>query len=110
MAYGVRFEIKDRTNTFEGVWPIRLISEEPAARLMVRLLTSTVSGKAVFLNAIDRVVKDGDHEPFGRLLLASSREVLRWQENIDLRRFDLHPSQLKVCSHVSLIWAVRQRP
>jgi hypothetical protein len=76
LAHGIRVEIEDATNAFEGVRPVGLVGEEPPLRLTEEPAALTARGEAILLKAIERVVQDGNHEPLLGCLLAPRTEVL----------------------------------
>ena len=77
LPHGVRVEIENRANGLERVEPVRFVGEKPPLRLKEESSANGVRRKAVLLEAIKRVVKDGDHETLLRGLLAQNSEVLR---------------------------------
>ena len=85
LAHSVRVEPEDAANAFEGARPVCLLGEEPLLCLVEEPTAVSIRGEAILLNAIERVVKDGDHEPLLGYLRAPRREVLRRQNGVDLR-------------------------
>lgn len=80
--YGVGVEIERPTDAFEGVRPVRLVGQEPMLRLSEKPSAFKVRGETVLLQAIERVLQNGDHEPlFGRLH-APPGEMLRGQHDV----------------------------
>jgi hypothetical protein len=55
-------------------------------RLLEDALPLRVCGEAILLDAIDDVVKDRYHELLLRALFAARREVLRWEDGVELVR------------------------
>jgi hypothetical protein len=86
LAHGIRIEIESGTNALEGVRPTGMVREEPVLRLVEEPVPFLARGRSIRFKAIERVVKDRDHEPsFGYLLMPRS-EMLRRQENIELHQ------------------------
>jgi hypothetical protein len=99
LAYGIRVEIKDPTNAFEGVRPFGLVGEEPLLRVVEEPAAGPAGSEAILLKAIERVMKDGNHEPLLGCLLAPRSEVLRRQDDVELRHTNEYSSQMKIRFH-----------
>lgn len=105
LAYGVGVEIENRTNAFEGVRPVGIGGEEPLLCFVEEAAAVIARGEAMLLEALERVLQHGNHEPFFRYLLVRRSKVLRRQDDVELRqatgksrdhwiRFYRHPSFL----------------
>jgi hypothetical protein len=84
LADGARVEIEDRTNRFERVRPVWLVGKKPPLRLPEEPAVAKAGREAIPLDAIERVVKNGNHEPLLGRLLGQRSEMLRRQDDIEL--------------------------
>lgn len=85
LADGIRVEIEDPTNGFEGIRPVCFVGDEPPLRRAEELAALGARGGTIFLEAFERVAKDGNHQPLFGDLLAPRSEVLRRQQDAELR-------------------------
>jgi hypothetical protein len=99
LAHGIRVEIKDPANAFERVRPFGLVGEEPLLRLVEEPATVTPRGEAILLKTIERVVKDGNHEPLLGGLRVPRSEVLRRQDDVGLRHTNGYSRQTQIRFH-----------
>ena len=84
LPYRVGVEIEDRTNAFKGVRPVGVVGEKPLLRLVEEPATVTVRGGAIPGETIERVVKDGSHDPVFGCRFALRSDVLRRQDAVEL--------------------------
>jgi len=77
VTHGVRVETEDLTDALERVRPGGILGADPLRDLAEEPSASMVGGAAIFLDAIDRVLDDGDHEASLRCQWPDSFEVLR---------------------------------
>ena len=96
-AFGV--EIECVTNALERVRPVRLPGQEPALRLSEGLSAVSVLGEAMLLYAIERVLKDGNHEPLLGCLPMLRSEVLGRQHDVGLHHTNEQPRQSLIRFH-----------
>ena len=99
LPYGVRVEVEDPTDGLKGVRPVCLVGEKPLRRLTEEPATAIVRREAMFLKTIERVVKNGDHEPVLGCLFAPPSEVLRRQHRVVPPHADRYSSHLKIRFH-----------
>src|SRR6185369_1040193 len=79
----------------EGVRPVGLVGQKPLPRLEVEPSVLRAVLGAVLFEAIERVPKDGNHEPELRCRRPASAEELGRQYDVEIHHLvDFHTSEL----------------